>query len=371
MSKRYSKDRRYAAAHADLYEFVAENHPDQFKIYDTCARLIEDEKISIPKGSNAYFRFGRYEDASTPKGNAIDFLVEYLDYTPYGAIFALTEDMDLVFDDEAEDDDVEERDQRHREMREMFKDYVQREDEEWDEDEEEKDFTLPPKSDNCRNLYAYMIRERGLSEEVVRKLVVEGYIYQDMMRNIVFCNKDGDWIEERGTNTFSDRKCIRSTCRGDDPQSVCPRFKEFDHGWCAHMNECPDYKKNSFHRTMGRPGGYWAFDAGKDVSPESRRLYICEAALDAVSLYELQLLEEGEEAVKGHTYISIGGVGKSRSINRVIRDAERNGVKKDQVFLAVDNDDAGEACRARYPELGFTIPEHKDWNEDLKDIKGL
>jgi hypothetical protein len=35
------------------------------------------------------------------------------------------------------------------------------------------------------------------------------------------------------------------------------------------------------------------------------------------------------------------------------------------VFLAVDNDPAGDELRSLFPDMPSVIPEHKDWNEDL------
>ena len=57
-------------------------------------------------------------------------------------------------------------------------------------------------------------------------------------------------------------------------------------------------------------------------------------------------------------YVSIGGVANQRTIDRLKR--------KHGVVLAVDNDQAGEECRKRNPDLPTLIPVRKDWNEDLQ-----
>lgn len=90
---------------------------------------------------------------------------------------------------------------------------------------------------------------------------------------------------------------------------------------------------------------YWSFGNIK------QKVYICESAIDAISLY--QLLKEQA------TYISIAG---SATRNKIIGKIIKN---YDEVILAVDNDDAGNKVAAVYPELKRIIPQNKDWNEDL------
>ena len=90
---------------------------------------------------------------------------------------------------------------------------------------------------------------------------------------------------------------------------------------------------------------------------------MCEAAIDAISLYELHRIE-GKEI--GRWYISIGGAGKQGSIDWL-----KDKFKKAKFILAVDSDEAGESCRNRNPDLQSIIPSNKDWNEDLMIIKGI
>ena len=82
--------------------------------------------------------------------------------------------------------------------------------------------------------------------------------------------------------------------------------------------------------------------------------YICESAIDAVSLYQL-LQTPG-------TYISIAGCGKSKTIKNIIADHQN-------VVLAVDNDDAGNNIAKMFSNLKRLIPKNKDWNEDLVALK--
>lgn len=90
---------------------------------------------------------------------------------------------------------------------------------------------------------------------------------------------------------------------------------------------------------------YWAFGNIK------QKAYICESAIDAISLF--QLLKEPS------TYISIAG---SATRNKII-DKIKNDF--DEVILAVDNDPAGNKVANAYPNFKRVIPMNKDWNEDL------
>ena len=55
----------------------------------------------------------------------------------------------------------------------------------------EHDMVLPPKNDNYRRVFAYLIKTRGLSPEVVSDFVHRKLIYEDAVHhNIVFCGMD-------------------------------------------------------------------------------------------------------------------------------------------------------------------------------------
>lgn len=174
-----------------------------------------------------------------------------------------------------------------------------------------------PADGNYKNLFAYL-RNRGISTETLVMLIDQKAIYQEKKKNnIVFINGERDFAELRGTYTFG---------------------KPF-HGVAA----------NSRH------DGFWWFRS----SPNARTGYICESAVDAISLYELHKME-------GYTapayYISIAGAAKQPAIDRLKH-------SKLDLVLAVDNDPAGQKCRNRNPELGYILPIRKDWNEDLQTAR--
>ncbi len=158
-------------------------------------------------------------------------------------------------------------------------------------------------------VYAYLMR-RGIPVSLINELVHARLLFQDERGNAVFANAAADYAEARGTNT-----------------SI------------------------PYHQSFGRKSGnYWCFPAIETADT----VYVCEGAIDAISLYVLARAQTREKAV----YAAIGGVGNVQAIDTLKSAGKR-------LIVAVDNDDAGAEFRARFPELETIIPEHKDWNEDL------
>lgn len=171
-----------------------------------------------------------------------------------------------------------------------------------------------------KRVYAYLTQTRLLSEEAVRLLIDRGLVYQDKNGNAVFINREGTYCELRGT--LSQVKYHRS------------------------------FRKES------EPPGYWSFKAG---TGRAEAVYICEGAIDAISLYELCRASGG--SLHSSIFCSIGGVGNQRVIDWIAKKS------KCEVVLAVDNDPAGAECRSSNPDLDTRVPHGKDWNEDLKALK--
>lgn len=167
-----------------------------------------------------------------------------------------------------------------------------------------------------KNLFAFL-KNRSISTETIQKLVKQKLLYQEKSKNnIVFINMERDFAELRGTYTFG----------------------------------------NPFHGIVphSRHDGFWWF-----TSRNAAKAYICEAAIDAISLYELHKIQGNHEEAY---YISIAGVAKQPAIDRLKK-------YKYKLVLSVDNDDAGQNCRNRNSDLEYIIPVHKDWNEDLQSLK--
>lgn len=173
-----------------------------------------------------------------------------------------------------------------------------------------------PVNGKYKNLFAYLLN-RSISAETIHMMVNQKIMYQEKNRNnIVFINMERDFAELRGTYTFG----------------------------------------NPFHGIVpnSRHDGFWWFRTSRNAA----KAYICEAAIDAISLYELHKIQgEQEEAY----YISTAGVAKQPAIDRL-----KN--SKLDIILAVDNDAAGQKCRDRNSELEYILPINKDWNEDLQAL---
>lgn len=175
----------------------------------------------------------------------------------------------------------------------------------------------PPVDGMYRCLFAYLTN-RGISAESIHMLVRQKLLYQEKNKNnIVFINRDRDFAELRGTYTYG----------------------------------------RPFHGVVSgcRHDGFWWFRTSKTA----KTAYICEAAVDAVSLYELHRMQENPQDAY---YISIAGVAKQAAIDR-LKNPRLTPV------LAVDNDNAGQKCRDRNPELQYILPRCKDWNEDLQALR--
>ena len=167
-----------------------------------------------------------------------------------------------------------------------------------------------------KNLFAFL-KNRSISTETIQKLVKQKLLYQEKSKNnIVFINMERDFAELRGTYTFG----------------------------------------NPFHGIVphSRHDGFWWFRTSRNAA----KAYICEAAIDAISLYELHKIQGNHEEAY---YISIAGVAKQPAIDRLKK-------YKYKLVLAVDNDIAGQQCRARNSELEYILPVNKDWNEDLQAL---
>lgn len=179
----------------------------------------------------------------------------------------------------------------------------------------ENGFVLPRQSHHTADAVEYL-RSRGLDSAVIDMLMRYGLIYQSKIEGyerIVFVNTEGNYYE-------------------------------------VH-----EIQGSRFRRVNAKEKGYfWHFNP--DVEDIRRRCYICESAIDAVSLY--QLIHDNA------IYCSIGGVSNYQRIRKAID----LGL---EVIIAVDNDTAGDRCRETFKDLRHIVPDmgHKDWNEQLKESR--
>ena len=188
---------------------------------------------------------------------------------------------------------------------------------------EEKPFVLPPKNDNMRRVYAYLINRRGISRDVVYAFANRGMLYESAdYHNAVFvgCDKDGiaRHAHKRGTGS-------ESTFKGNVESGL------------------PEY---SFH---------WV---GTD-----KHLCLFEAPIDMLSFISMN-----PKCWKTHSYAACCGVS-----DRVLWQMMKDNPQIDTVHLCLDNDEAGQKAAKRISDALFVkginheilVPNRKDWNEDL------
>ena len=188
---------------------------------------------------------------------------------------------------------------------------------------EEKNFVLPPKNDNMRRVFAYLLNRRGIDREVLYAFVHKGMIYESAdYHNAVFVGFDPNGkpkhAHKRGTGSESSYK---GNVSGSQPEY-------------------------SFH---------W--------SGQSDTLYLFEAPIDMLSFISMQ-----KEGWRQHSYAASCSVS-----DRVLFQTLKDNPNIRQVVLCLDSDEPGQTAAKRIADKLFVqgtaseilVPVHKDWNEDL------
>lgn len=285
----------------DLYAFLLRHHPGDVKKEGDSLRLLNNHSISIKKG------YSGYNDFATRKGgNPVDLLTRYFGYDFQDAVIALCADMGMDATSQSE-------------VTTPGKPVVHAAPLAAPErtPKPPKPFILPePEPGKYRQLFAYLQKQRCIPRGVTQQFIDWGLLYQEASHaNMVFVNPERTFAELRGTNSYK-----------------------------------------TFHQVMfSDPAAFWWF---KPHGPESIATvaYVCESAIDAVSLFLLR--QSAENAL----YCSIGGVANQQRIDCIKAGMGAAGC---QTIIAVDNDQAGEDCRQRNQDCAAIIPDGKDWNEDL------
>lgn len=194
---------------------------------------------------------------------------------------------------------------------------------------EEKPFVLPPKNDNMRRVFAYLLNRRGIDREVLYAFVHKGMIYESAdYHNAVFVGFDSNGnakhAHKRGTGSESSYK---GNVSGSQPEY-------------------------SFH---------W--------SGQSDTLYLFEAPIDMLSFISMQ-----KEGWRQHSYAASCSVS-----DRVLFQTLKDNPNIRQVVLCLDSDEPGQTAAKRIADKLFVqgiaseilVPVHKDWNEDLLTAASL
>ena len=336
---RITQEEHREACRADLYDFLTRRHPNETKEYYGSIVLRSNDHVWVGKGFHGYTDFRTGET-----GNAVKYLQTYLGYNYRDAVLALLGRDDSSETEDKRDGGAGNGKSRNGECRDNGSAGEEKEKPEHGHDV----LSLPEKLDGpYKNLYAYLTG-RNIPAELIKELTGQGLIYQTAEHNnIVFVTPEKDYAEIRGTNTYADNRCRF--------RDKCPDYKEGEYAWCTHMRDCGNYKKDPFHGCIknSRPDGFWYYKPCRDMKADIA--YVCEGAIDAISL---SVLQRGNGTGNTAVYVSIGGVHRQAAIDRL--------KKRIHTVLAVDNDEAGQRCRDKNPDLTYILPNGKDWNEDLK-----
>ena len=196
-------------------------------------------------------------------------------------------------------------------------------------EEQRKKFAPPPANREMRRVYAYLLRKRCISREVLTAFVRVGLVYEDAeYHNAVFVGKDEHGVARHAHRRSTSDRAFRANAEGSDP-------------------------RYSFHWTGS-----------------SDRIYVFEAPIDLLSF--LTLRPGGWQA---HSYVALCGVGEKALFWML---EQNQGLR--QVFLCLDHDRAGMQATERLEALlrdrasvcaSVLQPERKDWNEDLQALHCL
>lgn len=188
---------------------------------------------------------------------------------------------------------------------------------------EVKEFEMPQRNENMRRVYAYLLHQRGLSRDVVYAFAHKNMIYESLPHhNAVFVGYDTDGVprhaHKRGTGS-------QSTYKGNAEGCI------------------PEY---SFH---------W--------NGTSDKIFLFEAPIDMLSYISLNPYQWQK-----NTYAASCSVA-----DRVLFQCLKDNPQIKEVYLCLDNDEAGQTAAKRISDKLFIqgykteilTPIHKDWNEDL------
>ena len=197
--------------------------------------------------------------------------------------------------------------------------------------EEKKEFRLPQANTNMHRVYAYLIKQRFISADIITYFAKQHTLYEDKTHhNAVFVglNEKGVPKQAHKRSTNSVGGTFRITCGGSDTRYSFAHFGE------------------------------------------DERLYVFEAPIDMLSFLTLY-----PNDWQKHSYIAMNGV-----YENAVLTALKNHSNLSEVILCVDNDEGGieavDRLRDILNENGYSnvkrlAPPYKDWNEVLKAKNGV
>ena len=200
-------------------------------------------------------------------------------------------------------------------------------------------FTLPAVNGDMRRVFAYLLRSRLLDHEVVSAFAKEKLIYESLEPS-----KDGS------------RQYHNAIFVGYDPE-----------GKARHAHKKGIYTVGKSYRgnlesSDPRYSFHW--------NGKSNEVFVFEAPIDMLSYISLH-----KAGWKDHSYVALCGVGP-QALFQMLKDYPE--LKK--IHLCLDHDIAGleaaerireKLAEAGYPDVKQELSTWKDWNEDIKAMRGV
>ena len=200
-------------------------------------------------------------------------------------------------------------------------------------------FTLPAANENMRRVFAYLLKSRMLDYEVVSAFAEKRLIYESLESS-----KDGS------------RQYHNAIFVGYDPE-----------GKARHAHKKGIYTVGKSYRgnlesSDPRYSFHW--------NGKSSEIYVFEAPIDLLSYISLHKV-----GWRDHSYVALCGVG-SQALFQMLQDHPE--LKK--IHLCLDHDIAGlkaaerirqSLAEAGYPDVELKLSTWKDWNEDIKAMRGV
>ena len=199
------------------------------------------------------------------------------------------------------------------------------------QEQKTREFKLPEPNSDMHRVYAYLIKQRFISADIITHFAKQHTLYEDKTHhNAVFVglNENGEPKQAHKRSTNSVGGTFRITCGGSDTRYSFAHFGE------------------------------------------NERLYVFEAPIDMLSFLTLY-----PKDWQKHSYIAMNGV-----YENAVLTALKNHINLSEVILCVDNDEGGIEAVDRLKDIlsenGYTdvkrlAPKFKDWNEVLKAKNGV
>ena len=199
------------------------------------------------------------------------------------------------------------------------------------EEQKTRDFILPEPNSDMHRVYAYLIKQRFISTDIITYFAKQHTLYEDKNHhNSVFVglNENGEPKQAHKRSTNSIGSTFRITCSGSDT-----------HYSFAHFGE-------------------------------DERLYVFEAPIDMLSFLTLY-----PKDWQKHSCIAMNGV-----YENAVLTALKSHSNLSEIVLCVDNDEGGIEAVDRlrdilnkngYSNVKRLAPPYKDWNEVLKAKNGV